>query len=167
MNFRYKIKSLTHEQTSWHQLAPRTETVYLSPASVQSSQSPSSVRLGAPDANRAASAPLSSLIGPRPAGSLVHRRARELHVLPGRAPASRHCVKPFRRASSTSLSITWSLFTNPNCSQMPSLPQIQMGGSRSCASETSGRAYVPYRLPSTNYQLSDVALRSLCRWGKF
>ena len=31
------------------------------------------LRLGAPDANRAASAPLSSLIGPRPAGSLDHR----------------------------------------------------------------------------------------------
>ena len=39
-------------------------------------------------------------VAPRP-GSLVHRRARELHVLPGRAPASRHNVKPFRCASST------------------------------------------------------------------
>ena len=85
----------------------RAEGGFLSPSeldslrlhSVATRRSLPYLRLGAPDANRAASAPLSSLIGPRPAGSLVHRRARVLHVLPGQSPASRHSVKPFRRAS--------------------------------------------------------------------
>ena len=85
----------------------RAEGGFLSPSeldslrlhSVATRRSLPYLRLGAPDANRAASASLSSLIRPRLVGSLVHRRARVRHVLPGQSPASRHSVKPFRRAS--------------------------------------------------------------------